>query len=183
MLLKNVVQSNVNPMGLCIFPSVNPTGFRTRPLDARDRPAIAQLVQRVGNFSPEEIEIALELVDEWLSHGEASDYICWVLEDDGEVRGYVCIGPTPLTAGTFDLYWIAVDPSVQGHGYGQALTRLAENEARARGGRLLLIETASQESYAGTVRFYERAGYQLVSKIADFYRVGDDKLTFAKRLV
>lgn len=172
MLLKNV----------CIFPSVNPRSFRTRPLDARDRPAIAQLVQRVGNFSPDEMETALELVDEWLSSGEASDYICWVLEDEGGVRGYICIGPTPLTDGTFDLYWIAVDPSVQGQGYGQALTRLAEDEARARGGRLLLIETASQESYGATVRFYERAGYELVSTIADFYRVGDDKLTFAKRL-
>ena len=170
------------PIGPCIFSSVNAASFRTRPLDARDRPAIAQLVQRVGNFSPDEMETALELVDEWLSHGEASDYICWVLEDEVGVQGYICIGPTPLTDGTFDLYWIAVDPSVQGRGYGRALTRLAEDEARARGGRLLLIETASQESYGATVGFYKRAGYELVSRIADFYRVGDDKLTFAKRL-
>ena len=166
----------------CIFPSVNAPRFRTRPLEARDRPAIAQLVRRVGNFSPDEMDTALELVDEWLAHGEVSDYICWVLEDEEGVRGYVCIGPTPLTDGTFDLYWIAVDPSTQGRGYGRALARLAEEEARARGGRLLLIETASQESYAATVRFYERAGYHLVSRIADFYKVGDDKLTFAKRL-
>lgn len=163
-------------------PTPNPT-HRTRPLEQRDRPAIAELVERVGNFSSEEIEIALELVDEWLAEGEASDYICWVIEDEeNRVRGYVCIGPTPLTDGTFDLYWIAVDPSVQGRGYGQALTRLAEDEARARGGRLLLIETASQETYSATVRFYERAGYKLVSRIPDFYKEGDDKLTFAKRI-
>lgn len=156
--------------------------YRTRPLEQRDRPAIANLVQRVGNFSSDEIEIALELVDEWLADGEASDYLCWVIEDDEGVRGYACIGPTPLTDGTFDLYWIAVDPSAQGRGYGQALTRLAEEEARARGGRLLLIETASQETYTATIRFYERAGYELVSRIPDFYKVGDDKLTFAKCL-
>ena len=157
-------------------------GYRTRPLGAADRPAIAGIVRGVGNFSANEIETALELVDAWLAAGEASDYICWVLEDDEGVRGYVCMGPTPLTDGTFDLYWIAVDPSAQGHGYGQALTRLAEEEAKARGGRLLLIETASQETYAATVHFYERAGYDLVSRITDFYKVGDDKLTFAKRL-
>ena len=156
--------------------------YLTRPLEARDRPAIADLVQRVGNFSSDEVEVALELVDHWLADGEASDYICWVIEDDEGVRGYVCIGPTPLTDGTFDLYWIAVDPSAQGRGYGQALTRLAEEEARARGGRLLLIETASHETYSSTVRFYERAGYDLVSRIADFYKPGDDKLTFAKRI-
>jgi ribosomal protein S18 acetylase RimI-like enzyme len=162
---------------------VTTLSHRTRPLERRDRPVIADLVQRVGNFSSDEIEIALELVDEWLADGEASGYICWVIEDDDKgVRGYVCIGPTPLTAGTFDLYWIAVDPSAQGRGYGQALTRLAEEEARARRGRLLLIETASHETYAATIRFYERAGYELVSTIPDFYKEGDDKLTFAKRI-
>lgn len=162
--------------------STNALRYRTRPLEPADRAEIAQLVRRVGVFSAAEIDTALELVDAWLAKGEASDYICWVIEDENGVRGYVCIGPTPLTNGTFDLYWIAVDPSAQGRGYGQALTRLAENEARARGGRLLLIETASQETYAPTVRFYESAGYELVSRIADFYRIGDDKLTFAKRL-
>jgi len=155
---------------------------RTRPLEARDRPAIVDLVSLVGNFSSDEVEVALELVDEWLADGEKSDYICWVIEDDEGVRGYVCIGPTPLTDGTFDLYWIAVDPSAQGRGYGQILTKVAEDEARARGGRLLLIETASHETYAATIRFYERAGYELVSRIPDFYKEGDDKLTFAKRI-
>lgn len=143
---------------------------RTRPLEAGDRPVIAEIVNRVGNFSSDEVEVALELVDEWLADGEASDYICWVIEDDEGVRGYVCIGPTPLTDGTFDLYWIAVDPLAQGRGYGQTLTKVAEDEARARGGRLLLIETASHETYSATIRFYERAGYELVSRIPDFYK-------------
>jgi ribosomal protein S18 acetylase RimI-like enzyme len=158
------------------------TTYATRPLESRDRSAVSVILERVGNFSDQEKKIALELIDSWLTSGEASDYLCWILEDDAGVRGYVCVGPTPLTDGTFDLYWIAVDPTAQGRGYGQALTRLAEDEARSRGGRLLLIETASQEMYAPTIRFYERAGYELISRISDFYKVGDDKLTFAKRL-
>jgi len=155
---------------------------RTRLLEARDRPAIADLLKRVGNFSPEEIDTALELVDEWLEDGEESEYLSHVIEDEEGVRGYVCFGPTPLTKSTFDLYWIAVEPSAQGRGYGQALTKLAEDEARTRGGTLMLIETASHETYSATIRFYERAGYELVSRIRDFYKPGDDKLTFAKKL-
>ena len=162
--------------------SMNARNSRTRALESRDRLTIGRLLHRVKNFSAAEIQIALELVDDWLARGEASGYICWVIEQEDEVCGYICVGPTPLTDGTFDLYWIAVDPAAQGRGYGLELTTLAENEARARGGRLLLIETASHDTYAGTVRFYERAGYQLVSRIADFYRIGDDRLTFAKRL-
>ena len=156
--------------------------YQMRPLENRDRSGVQSILQDVGIFTNDEIRTAIELIDAWLAVGEKSDYICHVIEDGDQVRGYICFGPTPLTHGTFDLYWIAVDPDAQGQGYGQALVGLAESEAKSRGGRLLVIETASQEAYAGTVRFYQRAGYELVSRIADFYRVGDDKLTYAKRL-
>ena len=98
------------------------------------------------------------------------------------MRGYVCFGPTPLTMGTFDLYWIAVEAGFQGHGFGQTLVRFAEDNVRKRRGRILLIETSSQESYGGTQRFYERAGYAVMARVADFYKPGDDKIIFGKRL-
>ena len=154
----------------------------TRPLEPRDRTRVTSIVHEVGIFTEDEIRTACELIDAWLNVGEKSDYICHVIEDQETVRGYICFGPTPLTDGTFDLYWIAVDPTVHGNGYGQALIGVAEREVKSRGGRLLVIETASQEAYEGTVRFYQRAGYELVSRIPDFYRIGDDKLTYAKRL-
>ncbi len=47
---------------------------------------------------------------------------------------------------------------------------------------MLLIETSSQETYGGTIQFYERSGYELVGKIPEYYKPGDDKLIFAKRL-
>src|SRR5205823_4553210 len=72
---------------------------------------------------------------------------------------------TPLTDGTYDLYWIAVDPATQGKGYGRRLNTFAESEVVRRGGRLLLIETASQEVYAATIRFCERARYEVVCRI------------------
>jgi ribosomal protein S18 acetylase RimI-like enzyme len=155
-----------------------------RPLAPRDRRAIQGIVTRTGNFTDAEIDVAMELVDEWLADGEASGYLTYVLTDDESaepVRGYVCFGPAPMTEGTFDLYWIAVDPDDQGRGFGGRLLRVAEEEVRARGGRLLLIETASQAAYAPTIRFYERSGYTVVSRIPDYYRRGDDKLVFEKR--
>ena len=155
-----------------------------RPLDSGDRDAVAGIITRAGNFTADEIEVAMELVDEWLANGEDSGYLTYVLADDSATRavhGYVCVGPAPMTEATFDLYWIAVDPTEQGRGYGQRLLAAAETNVRSRGGRLLLIETASQAAYAATIRFYERAGYTLASRIADYYRVGDDKLVFEKR--
>ena len=155
-----------------------------RALEPGDRAAVLGIITRAGNFTTAEIEVAMELVDEWLADGEDSGYLTSVLADDSgtpAVRGYVCVGPVPMTEGTFDLYWIAVDPTDHGRGYGQRLLAAAETEVLRRRGRLLLIETASQAAYAPTIRFYERAGYTLVSRIEDYYRVGDDKLVFEKR--
>lgn len=154
-----------------------------RTLRPGDRDRIRELVAAAGNFSDAEIGTAVELVDEALAKGDASGYFFLLLEEDtGEraVRGYACYGPVPLTVGTYDLYWIVVDPASQGKGWGRLLLEAVESRVRGLGGRKLLIETSSQESYAGTIRFYERSGYVLAARIRDFYKVGDDKLVFSK---
>jgi ribosomal protein S18 acetylase RimI-like enzyme len=157
-----------------------------RPLVAADRSGVFRILESAGNFTPAEVGIALELIDEWLELGEHSGYLTYVLEardpDKSEVLGYVCFGPTPLTESTFDLYWIAVDKSKHRGGVGKRLLKFSEEEIVRRGGKMLLIETSSQETYGGTIQFYERTGYELVGKIPEYYKPGDDKLIFAKRL-
>lgn len=141
------------------------------------------MVVAAGNFNKAEIETAAELVDEVLAKGDRSGYFIVVLESaeaSPAVQGYACFGPTPLTDGVYDLYWIVVDPASQGKGFGRRLLQSVEVRVRKRRGRKLLIETSSQESYAGTIRFYERSGYELAARIRDFYRVGDDKLIFSR---
>ncbi len=158
--------------------------LRIRKLEPGDRPRIAEIVVSSGNFNDVEIATALELVDEALAEGEKSGYMIVVLEDGKNpvVKGYACYGPTPLTEGVYDLYWIAVDPSAQGKGFGQRLLKYVEQDVGKRGGRMLLIETSSHEIYGATIRFYERSGYELVARIKNFYRIGDDKLVFSKEL-
>jgi ribosomal protein S18 acetylase RimI-like enzyme len=157
-----------------------------RPMVAADRSGVFRILENAGNFTPQEVAIALELIDEWLELGEHSGYLTYVLEAHGEesseVLGYVCFGPTPLTEATYDLYWIAVDKSKHRGGVGKRLMKFTEEEVARRGGRLLLIETSSQETYGGTIQFYERTGYELVGKIKEYYKPGDDKLIFVKRL-
>ena len=99
------------------------------------------------------------------------------------LQGFACYGPIPLTEGVYDLYWIAVDPAAQKKGIGRYLLGYVEREIKKQGGRMLLIETSSQESYGATIRFYEKSGYQLAARIKDFYRIGDDKLVFSKVLI
>ena len=158
---------------------------RIRPVKMRDRSRIEEMVVSSDRFNQEEIATALELVDEALERGEKSGYLIVVLEVGKEhppVKGYACYGPTPLTQGVYDLYWIVTDPVVQGKGFGRRLLEYVEKDIVKRGGRMLLIETSSQESYGTTIRFYKRNGYERVARIKDFYRIGDDKLVFSKEL-
>ena len=161
--------------------------MKIRPVEARDRERIHQILVATNRFTDEEVRIADELVESAVEHPEKGDYNVHVLEepDSGPskaVEGYVCYGPTPMTDGVFDLYWIAVDPRAQGLGFGQLLLRFVENEVRRQRGRMLLIETSSKESYGPTMRFYERSGYDEISRIKDFYRIEDDKVVFCKKL-
>ena len=156
-----------------------------RQLELRDRSRIEDMVVSSGNFNDVETETALELADDALKEGEASGYIFVVLEYGKEhpvLHGFACYGPTPLTQGVYDLYWIVVDPAAQRKGLGLYLLAYVEHDVTKRGGRMLLIETSSQETYSATIRFYEKNGYQLVARIKNFYRVGDDKLVFSKEL-
>lgn len=149
-----------------------------RPLRSSDRERVHEILVATTRFTPQEVGWAMELVD---LAAAKSEYEAHVLDDKG-VQGYVLFGPTPKAEGVYDLYWIAVDPRRQGQGLGQLLLRFVETEVRRRDGRMLLIETSSKRSYAPTVRFYQRAGYQEISRIKDFYRIEDDKVVFSKTL-
>lgn len=156
--------------------------MKIRPVEGPDRDRILHILTATDRFTDEEVKCAIELVDKSIHEPAKGEYLVHVIEDEGAVQGYVCYGATPLTDGVFDLYWIAVDPKQQGQGYGQELLRFVENEVRRQRGRMLLIETSSKDTYGPTLRFYERSGYDEISRIKDFYRVEDDKIVYCKKL-
>ena len=135
-----------------------------------------------GFFRPDEIDIAREVLDEALAHGPEGHYQSFVACAGKEVVGWVCYGPTPCTISSFDIYWIGVASAWQGQGIGRELTVFAEREITERGGRLLVVETSSQEKYLPTRRFYEALGYTEAAQIADFYGPADHKVIFTKTI-
>ena len=155
---------------------------KVRPLEADDKPAVMAILRNTPEFKPIEVEVAGELIDAYLEDPKASGYDTLVAEIDGTVVGYICYGPTPLTVGTWDVYWMAVNRQLQGQGIGRALLEKAEADIKARGGRLIMIETSGTPLYVTAQRFYQARHYELATRIADFYEPGDDLLVFMKRL-
>jgi ribosomal protein S18 acetylase RimI-like enzyme len=155
--------------------------MQLRPIEARDREKLAVLLNGVENFKPHEVVVALELIDGAI-RGPDSGYFAVVAEDETGLAGYLCYGPTPMTEAAWDLYWVAVDRARRGEGIGKKLTRAFEDIVKERGGKIIRIETSSTESYGGTLEFYLKTGYSVVSKVDDFYRIGDHLITLIKRL-
>ncbi len=152
-----------------------------RELRPTDLPELTDVLRQCGAFTETEVICALELLDIVLKDPAQSDYRVAVAEENQDVQGYVLFGPVPLTEGNYMIYWIAVAPQGQGRGIGRRLLAHVEAEATADRARLICLETSSQGSYERTRNFYMQAGYHLESRIADFYRAGDDRLTYVKR--
>ena len=151
-------------------------------LRSEDRAPLVALLQATGFFNAQELEVALELVDDRLEHGEASHYRFLVLEAGDEVVGYACWGPIPGTLASADLYWIAVHPGRQGQGLGRTILDAAETGIAREGRTRVYLETSSRPQYAPTRAFYLRCGYEVAAELPEFYAPGDGKVIFLKIL-
>jgi ribosomal protein S18 acetylase RimI-like enzyme len=154
-----------------------------RPLTGADRARVETMTLATPLFHPEEIPVAMDVFDAAMGIGRRPDpdYQTLGAEVEGVLVGWICWGPTPCTRGTFDLYWIVVDPAWQGRGIGGTLVE--EMEQRIAGqARLVVVETAGRREYAPTRACYARLGYQVVATIPDYYAPGDDLVTFGTRM-
>lgn len=147
-----------------------------------DIATVRKLTSATGFFSPDEIAVAVELVEERLAKGLRSGYYFLFAEHGGRVLGYTCFGPIPCTLASYDIYWIAVLPEVQSRGVGRELLKKTERKIEDLGGKRIYVETSAREQYRPTMRFYQRQGYRQEALLKDFYGPGDHKAVFLKIL-
>lgn len=143
---------------------------------------VREIVESTGFFHSKEVDVAVELVEERLRRGDESGYFFAFAERNGTAVAYVCYGPIPCTASSFDVYWIAVHRDEQKHGIGKWLMALTEDLIRQKNGRRVYVETSGRPDYLPTRRFYDRCGYTPVAELPEFYGDGDSKVICLKVL-
>lgn len=154
-----------------------------RKFEKSDRENILHHIKATNVFNDEEVEIAKELIDVFLDEPNQKDYDLYVYADEENIaQGYICIGHTPATIGTYDLYWIVVNPNEHKKGIGKALLYYIEEMLKLVGGNLLIAETSSTQKYDNTRKFYERTNFIELVRIKEYYRPDDDLIIFGKYL-
>jgi len=154
-----------------------------QPLPNEEHLLVA-LTEATSFFHADEIEIVREMFAEFV-RDPASDEYTWIVYRGGAGSaplGFAVYGPASAAVGTYDLYWIVVDPAQQGKKIGSALLDSIEADLRSRAARQLYIETSDKPLYAPTRAFYERRGYNMVAHFADYYAPGDGKVIYFKAL-
>lgn len=150
-----------------------------RPLHASDRSELERITRAVGVFKEYEIPVALEVFDAAIKPGQ-TDYEGTAAEVEGRFAGWAAWGQRPCAEGTWDLYWIAVDPTLHGAGVGSTILEDLERRLRGRA-RLLVVETGGRSAYDATRAFYLAKGYEVAATIPDLYAPGDAQVILTKR--
>ncbi len=169
---------------------------RLRDLTSADAVRILEITRATSVFRDEELIIADEVFRDCAEAPGPSGgippearrgdpmgrpYYALGAEIEDKLVGWVCWGQTPCTEGTWDLYWLAVDPASHRHGVASVL--VAEMERRLAGvARLISIDTSGRADYLPTRQFYAARGYVAVARVPDFYAPGDDQIIFTKAL-
>ncbi|MCF8067095.1 MAG: GNAT family N-acetyltransferase [Desulfobacterales bacterium] len=143
---------------------------------------VRSLIDNTGFFLPSEKSVLGEILQDSLQRGSKSGYYFILADFQDSLMGFSCYGPVACTTSSYDLFWIAVQPSCQGAGLGKILLQKVEDSVSAAGGSRLYVETASRPQYSGTRAFYEKHGYLLEATFNDFYSSGDNKMVYCKTL-
>jgi ribosomal protein S18 acetylase RimI-like enzyme len=160
-----------------------------KDITPEDAPRIGQMLKDTHFFdeSPDEIEIAIELIEESLTKGNNVENYRTIIAQETDttsgkvdIVGYICFARVPCTVTTFELYWLCVDKKLQGKGIGRMLIDEATKEIVALKGKKIILQTAGREQYLPTQQFYLSIGFIEEARIKDYFCEGDDCVIFTK---
>ena len=148
----------------------------------KDLLSVRQIAESTGFFYPEEVDTAVELVEDRLAKGARCGYHFLFAEHEGRAVGFTSFGPIACTKESYDLYWIVVAGDFRGKGLGTQLLEQSEESIASYGGSRVYIETSARPFYAPTRAFYVARGYSQIAELEDFYAPGDAKAMYLKVL-
>ena len=149
-----------------------------RPVTTADVDELKIVLDSCELFPSEYLD---EMISDYFNNAETEDHWFTFLIDEKPVAIGYCI-PEKLTEGTYNLLAIGVSQNAQRKGVASAMMEYIEQQLKQNNGRLLLVETSSDEAQIAARKLYQKIGYKQVAVIDDFWKEGEDKIVFLKQL-
>jgi ribosomal protein S18 acetylase RimI-like enzyme len=122
-----------------------------------------------------------EMIFDYFNNSETQDIWFTHLDNNRPIAIGYCV-PEKLTEGTYNLLAIGVLKESQGKGIASKMMKHIELLLKQKGGRILIIETSSDDAQIVARNFYKKIGYTQEAIIRDFWKAGEDEIVFWKKL-
>lgn len=153
--------------------------IQIRPVITSDILGIKKVLDSSGLFPSEYLD---DMISDYFNNPVSEEiWFTGVINKQPIALGY-CV-PEKLTEGTYNLYALAVHADAQKKGVGKDMMKYIEDLLRANSERVLIVETSSDPSQYAACEFYKSLKYIQVAVIPDFWKDGEDKVVFWKKLV
>ena len=143
-----------------------------------DLNSLKDVVDSSGLFPSEYLE---DMISDYLNNPDSED-IWFTFIDKNLPVGVGYCAPEKFTEGTYNLYAIGVKKELQGQGIGRQMMKFIEDHLKETKKRILIVETSSGDDFKLTREFYKKIDYEEIATIKDFWKEGDDKIIFWKKL-
>ncbi len=153
--------------------------IKVRNVISSDIEGLKLVLDSINLFPSELLE---EMITSYLSESNTQEILfTGTLIDEPVAIGY-CV-PEKLTDRTFNLLAIGVRQDLHSQGIGKKLIEYIENVLLLKEVRVLTVETSSDEVFIKTRQFYENLGYTKEAIIRDFWKEGEAKIIYWKKLI
>ena len=143
-----------------------------------DLNGLKNVVDSSGLFPSEYLD---EMISEYFNNPETEELWFTYLENNlPKAIGY-CV-PEKFTEGTYNVLALGVAKEAQGKGIASEMMNYIEQLLKQKGGRILIVETSSDDAQTAARNFYKKIGYTQEAVIRDFWKDGEDKIVFWKKL-
>ena len=151
---------------------------KIRPITQTDIDELKKVVDSSELFPSEYLD---EMISDYFNNSDTQDIWLTYFDDNRPVAIGYCV-PEELTDGTYNLLAIGVSQDAQRKGVASEMMKYIEQLLRQKDGRILIVETSSDDAQIAARKFYQNIGYTQEAVIRDFWKDGDDKIVFWKKL-
>lgn len=151
---------------------------KIRAVTQSDKDGLKKVVDSSELFPSEYLD---EMISDYFNNPDTSDIWFTYIDKNKQVAIGYCV-PEKLTDGTYNLLAIGVSQDFQRKGVASEMMKYIEHLLKQKDGRILIVETSSDDAQIGARKFYQKIGYIQAAVIKDFWKDGEDKIVFWKKL-